>query len=472
MRVLQTSKFIVCALLVIACTNGVAQQPGPAPQPVKARDLLEQNVQIGEIAGGTTLSEALNRLFTPWSAWNTNVGGQTVNCINWGTSSNAELLPVPAMKLEEMKLKDALAKVVEAAGAEYSTNFSGSGASVAISVSRKPSTDMNRLVYFEFPGWPLDAVMKNLLEGTGMNYILSSGLNNLSVNATLKGVPLETAIGAVIKAVGAEYGKEGNIIHVSSSMSQTQALGNARFQQAVPAPSVAPGTTNAQPQQKVVSRAVQTQHINPGEIAPIISRQGLQVLSTNSNQSVITGPEQQVNEAASLIAALDSVESLPRPVKISVTAKAVWNAVGKKPMTAIVNPAISTAESREAATSISTEVKGNADEPGMNVDFRLRALPVLLSNGQISVSGSFAFQWTVKDNSVNHVLFSSQDVPITVALEPGKQQSVANIKMGGGKEGSEGVLEVFLTATIEKGRVSPANNLGGFGGGSPGRREW
>ena len=132
------------------------------------------------------------------------------------------------------------------------------------------------------------------------------------------------------------------------------------------------------------------------------------------------------------------------------------NVDGQKPVVAVMNPSLSAGEGGPGSLEMATATKPTLDTPGMNVRFRMRAQPLVMSDGRVSVSGSFAFEWTIKQGAINQIVFSSPDVPITASLEQGKSQNVATIRMGAGLAGREAVLDVTLTASVEKGRLSPS----------------
>ncbi len=314
-------------------------------------------------------------------------------------------------------------------------------------------------VNLEVKDLPIYDALQLLFKNSGINFTVAPEIGQLRVSAVLKNVNLTEALKAVVKAAGARYSLEKNIVVVSSNPAFNYANNQLMTQQAAPAPSArasgAVGAVGLDRTQKTVSRAVSLKNLNAGQVAPFIAKPGIQVLSTNTNQSVITGPEDQVKEAEDLIAALDRTDALPRPVRINVCAKATWNVDGRKPVVAVMNPSLSAAEGASGSFEVTADTKPSLDVPGMNVRFKMRAQSTVMSDGRISVAGSFAFEWVIKQGAINQVMFSSPDVPVTASLEPGKTQNVATIRMGAGREGRDAVLEVTLTASVEKGRINP-----------------
>lgn len=315
-------------------------------------------------------------------------------------------------------------------------------------------------VNLEVNDLPIYDALQLLFKNSGINFTVAPDINQLHVSAVLKNVTLTEALKAVVKAAGARYTLEKNIVAVSGNPAYNYVNNQMATQQYAPQASNAPlGTASSispDGQQRMTSRAVSTKNLSAGQLAPIIARPGLQVLATNTNQSVITGPQDQVDQAADIIAALDQTDALPRPVRISVNARASWNVDGKKPVVAIMNPSLSAGEGGMGSLEIATDTKSTLDTPGMNVRFKMRAQPTIMSDSRISVAGSFAFEWTVKQGLINQIVFNSPDVPITASLEQGKPQNVATIRMGAGREGRDAVLDVTLTASVEKGRLSPS----------------
>jgi len=311
-------------------------------------------------------------------------------------------------------------------------------------------------VNLEVKDLPIYDALQLLFKNSGINFTVAPEIGQLRVSAVLKNVNLTEALKAVVKAAGARYSLEKNIVVVSSNPAFNYANNQMMTQQAAPATSArAVGAMSPDRQQRMVSKAVSLKNLNAGQVAPFIAKPGIQVLSTNTNQSVITGPEDQVKEAEDLIAALDRTDALPRPVRINVCAKATWNVDGRKPVVAVMNPSLSAAEGASGSFEVTADTKPSLDVPGMNVRFKMRAQPTVMSDGRISVAGSFAFEWVIKQGAINQIIFSSPDVPITASLEPGKTRNVATIRMGAGREGRDAVLDVTLTAYVEKGRINP-----------------
>jgi len=313
-------------------------------------------------------------------------------------------------------------------------------------------------VNIEVNDLPIYDALQLLFKNSGINFTVAPDITQLHVSAVLKNVSLTEALKAVVKAAGARYTLEKNIVAVSANPAynyvNNQMVPQQTAVQGLDA-SVGNASNRNDSQQRVVSRAVSMKNINAGQVSQIIARPGMNVMSTNTNQSVITGPEDQVNQAASIIAALDQPDTLPRPVRISVSAKASWPVAGREPVVATMNPTIVVAEGAYGGMAVTSQAKPTSGIPFMNVDFKFRAQPVVMSDGRISVSGSFAFEWTVRQGLV----FRSPDVPITASLEQGKPQNVATIRMGAGLAGREAVLDVTLTASVEKGRLSPSAPL-------------
>lgn len=432
---------------------------------ISVKDLLEKPSNITKIDQGTTLAEAL-RKFSPEGikSWPTTRGAE--NQLQWSISQDAQLLPLPEMKLDKETVNSAIDKIIAAADAQYIIKYDDNFYLAHITVSRKVNKDLSRLVYFEFSGTTLDSALQSIISSTGMNYVISPELGSLQVNAKLKGVSISTALSALLRAVGADYEISSNIINIKVSPEKNNAIYQSRVNQqagfqgpgrrgAEPAPTTSLGLADtisanravtAEKQDKVVSKNIDLKYANASDIAPIISNQGVDVMSTNSRKVVVTGPESQVTQALNLAQSVDNDSYLPKPVRILFSVKTLYGPKGKLMPMNVISPEIFTFDGQQASVDI------NSTNGAMNIRGTITATPAILPNGAINLAGSFRCELKRMDLK-NNEMSNSPEISFKASLAPGSEQTVAGIKNEAPQTGEITSIELTAVASVEGQKV-------------------
>lgn len=460
-------RFLVIGLLAVVLMPCFAADAPNKPSMPTVADLLKQPVKITKIEQGTTLMDAIFSLLPlNKQVWYAN----DFHEFHVHISNNAKLLPLPAMTFNQDTLQSALVKIVAATDAEYKVTYDYNPElnPADVSVSRKPSNDLNRLVYFEFNGITLDSALQSLISSTGMNYVISPELGSLQVNAKLKGVSISTALSALLRAVGADYEISNNIINIKVSQVKNAAISQYRATQQAGFPNVQPRSAQPAPanslglaeaisanravtsekQDKIVSKNIDLKYANASDIAPIISNQGVDVMSTNSRKVVITGPESQVTQALNLAQSVDNDSYLPKPVRILLAVKTLSGLKGKLTPLNVIQSEISTFDGQQASVDISST------SGAMNIRGTITATPTILPNGSIGISGSFKCE--MKHTFANNRdTSSSPEISFRAKLVPGSEQTVAGIKNETPQTGETTSIELTAVAALDNGKVAP-----------------
>ncbi len=416
---------------------------------------LQAIVQAGKIGKSTPLAEELALL----------LGGK----IKWSMEHETLGLTVGPMDIPGSTLENVLRRVVNAANADY--RVSGDTIVVfklpnldSIKTSSIPGVNapapskmanaqfrkiMDTPLFLEFVQMPLNTALEAMLRGTGLNYTISPDIAAVKVNATLKNISLERALREVVNAVGANYRISNNTVAVTPPQAQSEGFRNQMQQYTqnnanlqvdrVLGNSYAGGANN----QKLESKSIGLNNVSAADIAPIIAQQGMQVSSTNKGNIVITGPEDQVKQAMNLIGALDKDQSGPAPIGVTINVNVERGKQLKNSKPQVLHSLTITAFDGQSAM-----MGVNATTPASDF-FNVNVTPMLTADGRINVTGSIKLSWRFRDPRRGEINFISPETPFTALLAPGKEQSIAEMKVGAS---TDAALDITATATINKGQ--------------------
>ena len=183
-----------------------------------------------------------------------------------------------------------------------------------VTIRRKPGYDpRKKLVNLEVRDTPLADALETLLGDAGINYTIDPSVNDLKVTAVLRNVNLKTALKQVLKAAGAVQTFQNDTYSVKRRPSRDV----VEVQSGPVPPYARPGTTKTE----IVALIVALKYLDPGEIAPMLVKPGrLEVQSVSGGKPVLRGSEEALQEAKTLIRALDDESALARPVRIKLAA--------------------------------------------------------------------------------------------------------------------------------------------------------
>ncbi|MCX6345542.1 MAG: hypothetical protein NT018_10810 [Armatimonadetes bacterium] len=409
---------------------------------------LQAIVPAGKIEKSMPLAEELAVL----------LGGK----VKWSMEPATLGLMVGPMDIPSSTLENVLRRILNAASTDY--RVSGD----VIVVFKLPNADSNKLssinapapsklanaqfreimdkpLYLEFVQMPLNAALEAMLRGTGLNYIVSPEISAVKVNATLKNISLERALREVINAVGVDYRISNNTVRVTPTQTQSQGFNNQMRQ---PAPNNSNRGNNSNPSgsnnQKLESKSIGLKNVTAADVASVISQQGMQVSSTNSKNIVITGPEDQVKQAMNLIGALDKDQNQPGPISITIAVNLERGKLEKNSKPQVLHSfTISAFDGQPAMIGINTTI--SSDFIHVNVT------PMLTADGRINLTGIIKLSWRFRDPKRGEINYISPETPFAALLEPSREQSVAEMKVGAL---TDAALDITATATIVKGRGS------------------
>ncbi len=407
---------------------------------------------------------------------------------------------VRPVTLRDVPLRQAMEAVMQAADAVYSVDGNRvsvrrrrTGEKPGLEASRKPGHDpwekWNELVSLEVKDMPLADAIETLLKGSGINYAIDPSINDLKVTAVLKNVPRLSALTHTVGAAGAElHRQEPNVVSIRRGSADPPGM-------AGPLVGVPPGSVPALPDTSKTA-VVQLKYLNPGEIAPLLVKPGwLEVQSVSGGKLVLRGSEEALQEAKTLIEALDDESALPRPVRIQISAEATITPKGKKPIEVTSTQTIVAAEGQNPEMTII----GNSRVESLAMDFNaghtliLSVTPWVGRDGRISLSGSLMYRYLFESklHIGLHALYDTPDTTtFAVSLEPGKPQVIASDGPRPSNGVAEAVLVITASATVEEGRLrvppggwqpdsaprdtGPTGGYGGYGGygGGSGSRRW
>jgi hypothetical protein len=233
-----------------------------------------------------------------------------------------------------------------------------------------------------------------------------------------------------------------------------------------------------------VTRIVELEYVSAGDVAPLVADR-VAVSATSGNKLVIAGLPSQVDEAMTLIHAIDDESALARTVRLKMTAK-VTVSTAKGPKTYDASTESVGAEQTPSLLNLETQTPyyteyNTVTKEGQTIKQRQPNLqhtklvdativPTVGADGRIGLAGRGHFSFNLGPPPGTEL---AKDFDIAVSAAPGKPVVVA----AGSATLEVGKVEfsVSVTATPEQGRVhyspppsSPAPGMmpgaGGLGG--------
>lgn len=344
-----------------------------------------------------------------------------------------------------------------------------------------PPKTVDQPIDVQFSDTPLPAALDAMFKGTGKTCTLDPALQQFRITAVFKNVSFDTALTQVLSALGATYEvtKEG-VYHIKSVPQQWMT------QQAAPAPATAPPAVGAASDSVAKSQgAVQTtvstlNYINAYDAANAIANaRGVQQVSASGNKLIIQATPEGNSNAAQIIAGLDNDKSLPRPVRLKMSAKITIGTV-RGPKTYEASTESVGAEQAPVLLNLDTQETYNYTNGPVRAS-KLQApqiqrtslvnatiVPSINPDGRIGLVGKGRFSFPLGSGPGAAV---SKDFGIAASALAGKPYTVAagSMNLPVGKVD----FAVTVTATPEEGRVymSPsqynAQQNGSYGGGNP-----
>lgn len=354
----------------------------------------------------------------------------------------AKDLIATGFSVRDVPLEKALDQLAQQTGTQYAVAEDGTA-----NVRAKPSVgNWQKPVDLEVKDIPLTDALEMLFKGTGISYTVDSNIAGLRVSAVLKNIPLQVALRSITRAAGATYRTDSDVVIISPKALPTSQMNDVQAAMPVPVDAIAPGfapQAEAAPvdaaKQKQISQVLNFKYVNAGDVAPILARPGVRVSTTNSSQSIITGPEDAVQEAASLVAAIDNESAYPRPVRLKLDVKIDLD--GK------------------TIRDYSTEGIGLSGEyvglilnvqSGGGINLNVQAMPTIERDGRIGVRAQGHFSWRGFLNASDTCSISQPLSNTSSSVQPGKPTTISS---GRANAKSSLTFEIILTATIEEGRV-------------------
>ncbi len=344
----------------------------------------------------------------------------------------------------------------------------------------KPDASVKNPLDMQFTDTPLHIALDAMFKGSGKNYTLDPALQQFKVTAVLKNVSLDTALTQLLRNLSAIYEVAEDGTYNIKSLPQQSFSVNAPTSAATPAAS--PRVSANQPQGEVQTTVSELKYISAGDAAEVISKApGVQQVSAaNGNRLIIQATPEGLNNAAQIIAGIDSNRTLPKPIRLKLTAKVTVTESGK-PKTYEASTESVGAEFRKSLLDLSavSVYHTNYDKvvdkqvvkqsiPNFQNDALLSAtvIPKIVSDGRISIHGTGHISLPMTPPPGNVL---SKDFDIAASVEPGKPYNVASgsVRMTIG----DAAFVVSITATPEEGYVDVPppvyGQQGGYGGYAP-----
>lgn len=348
-----------------------------------------------------------------------------------------------------------------------------------VAVAAEPAAQAKpvyQIADMQFSDTPLQTALEAMFKNSGKTFVLDPALQQFKVTAVLKNVGFDTALTQMLLNLGATYevAKDG-VYHIKGLPQQFVTTSAAP--QAAPASTASYGTAMARPQGEVQTTVSDLKYINAYDAANVISKApGVQQVSAaNGNRLIIQATPEGANNAAQIIAGLDSDKTLPRPIRLKLTTKITVTDSGK-PKTyeattesvcaehspSLLNLYALTRYETNYSTVVAQQVVKQSSANFQN-DSLLDATitPSIGSDGRISLVGRGHFEYPLTPPPGN-VLSKAFDLAASVS--PGKPYTIASgsMRMAIG----DVAFTVSITATPEEGRVPVpppvANPQGGY----------
>ncbi len=367
------------------------------------------------------------------------------------------------------------------------------------------SKQWDKPVTLEINNMGLGEVVQQLLKDTDAKFSIDPQVKTLSVHATLKNVPLRSALLEVVRAAGATVTSRGDgVLYIApaqpySSMAvelqrkiaeMMAELARERTSKSEDHPSVKALQNAIEALQKRLgqewedvphmglpgaptwyfanpsasgkggkTRIFVTRFINPAELVPLIYALGArQVTVVSGGKLVVNGTEEILAEANDLIAKLDTEEALPRPVTVEVTAEyCVTDDTGKKEELRSVTVG-TVPEGEPIRLQTFAEPKNDNVVPYLLLDIQL--VPEVGAGDQITLTGQVSLPALAETPQIK-----MGEMPVAVSVKSGSEIVIAQAAydVDGGK------LEYVVTARVKVGKERlKTRTKAGFGGGGMG----
>lgn len=336
------------------------------------------------------------------------------------------------------------------------------------------------LIDMQFTDTPLPVALDAMFKDTGKRYVLlDTSLQQFRVTAVLRNVTFDTALTQLLRNLGATYEVAEDGAYQIQSLPQQFATTPARPE--TPAARASYGTAMAQPQAEVQTSVNDLKYINAYDAANVIANApGVQQVSaSNGNRLIIQATPEGFNNASQILAGLDTDKSLPRPIRLKLTAKITVTNAGK-PKTYEASTESVGAEQSPSLLNLQAQVLYNTNYNTVvdkrvpkqstphvqnNSLFDAAITPSIGSGGRISLVGRGHFSCPLTASPGNVL---SKDFDLAASVTPGKPYTIAagSVRMAIG----DVAFTVSITATPEEGHVPvpppAANQFGGYGGGN------
>lgn len=340
-----------------------------------------------------------------------------------------------------------------------------------------PKPAEQQIVDMQFTDMPLPTALEAMFKGSGKSFTLDPGLQQFRVTAVLKNVGFDTALHQLLLNLGATYELTKDGVYNIKSLPQQFVTTNSAAPKAARAEGASFGTPMTKAQGEVQTTVSDLKYINAYDAANVIANApGVQQVSAaNGNRLIIQATPEGVNNAAQIIAGLDSDKSLPRPVRLQLTAKitvtdagkpktyeASTESVGAEQVPSLLNLNAISRYATNYNTVVGRQVVKQST-PNFQNDSLLNATitPSIGSTGRISLVGMGRFEFPLTPPPGNVL---SKDFDLAASVAPGKPYTIASgsVRMAVGDVS----FVVTITATPEEGHVpvSPLlnNQQGGY----------
>lgn len=207
---------------------------------------------------------------------------------------------IPSVAFKDVPFDEALEALVNSAGLAYHIDNG-----IYIISRRGPHGVWSKPINVEFKKTPLGEALDTLFKDSGITYTINPSISGSNISAVFKNVTLEEAVQKITEAAGIDcHSYPDGLMHFEKRVRTP--VGTA--------PQGPPGLGASSSGLQTIIVEVKFQ--NPADIAQLIP---CKASVTSTGRLVITGTQQQLDEAKGLIAALDVPPPPVRPVRITVT---------------------------------------------------------------------------------------------------------------------------------------------------------
>lgn len=342
-----------------------------------------------------------------------------------------------------------------------------------------PPKTVDRPLDIQFSDTPLATALDAMFKGSDNSYTLDPALQQFRVTAVLRNVSFDTALTQVLSALGATYETNKQGVYNIRSVPQQVMTQQAAPPAAATPPSRTIGSSAAKSQGEVQTTVSNLKYINAYDAANAIANaRGVQQVSTaNGNKLIILGTSEGNYNAAQIIAGLDTDKSLPRPVRLKMSAKITVSTI-RGPKTYEASTESVGAEQAPVLLNLDTQEPYNYNNGAVRQNYKLQPsqiqrmslvnatiVPSINPDGRIGLVGKGRFSFPLGSGPGAEV---SKEFGVAASVLAGKPYIVAAGSMHLQIERVD--FAVTVTATPEEGRVymSPsqynAQQNGNYGG--------